>query len=108
MHRPLAGDVRRTVVGDRVLEGFIHLVYEDHDGMVIVDYKTDTVSAATLDRRVTFYRPQVAAYVTGLAAAAGRPVARAVLLFLSPAGPVEKVVGDLDDVLTQLREQILV
>jgi ATP-dependent exoDNAse (exonuclease V) beta subunit len=96
-----------TVVGDRVLEGFIDLVYEDDDGLVIVDYKTDTVPLAALDRRVAYYRPQVAAYVSGLAAATGRPVARAVLLFLSPSGAAERTVDDIDDAITQLREQVL-
>jgi hypothetical protein len=95
-----------TVVGDRVLEGFIDLVYQDDDGLVIVDYKTDTVPAAALDRRVAFYRPQVAAYAAGLAAATGRPVASAALLFLSPAGAVEKMVDDVDDAVTQLRSEI--
>jgi ATP-dependent exoDNAse (exonuclease V) beta subunit len=96
-----------TVVGDRVLEGFIDLVYEDDDGLVIVDYKTDTVPLAALDRRVAYYRPQVAAYVAGLAAATGRPVARAVLLFLSPSGAAERTVDDINDAITQLREQVL-
>ncbi|HEX6338260.1 MAG TPA: UvrD-helicase domain-containing protein [Jiangellaceae bacterium] len=96
-----------TVIGDRVLEGFIDLVYEDDDGLVIVDYKTDTVPAAALDRRVAYYRPQVAAYVAGLAAATGRPVARAELLFLSPAGAVERTVDDIDDAIEQLREQVV-
>jgi RecB family exonuclease len=95
-----------TVVGDRVLEGFIDLVYEDDDGLVIVDYKTDTVPLAALDRRVAYYRPQVAAYVTGLAAATGRPVARAVLLFLSPTGTVERMVDDVEDAVIQLRDQV--
>jgi ATP-dependent exoDNAse (exonuclease V) beta subunit len=95
-----------TVVGDRVLEGFIDLVYEDDDGLVIVDYKTDTVPLAALDRRVAYYRPQVAAYVAGLAAATGRPVARAVLLFLSPGGAVERVVDDLDHAAVQLLSEL--
>ena len=30
-------------VGDRVLEGYIDLLYRDDDGLVIVDYKTDAV-----------------------------------------------------------------
>jgi ATP-dependent exoDNAse (exonuclease V) beta subunit len=89
-----------TVVGDRVLEGFIDLVYEDDDGLVIVDYKTDTVPLTALDRRVAYYRPQMAAYVACLTAATGRRVARAVLLFLSPAGVVERRVEDIDDAVT--------
>jgi ATP-dependent exoDNAse (exonuclease V) beta subunit len=37
-----------TVIGDRVLEGFIDLIYRD-DGLVIIDYKTDTVPVVALD-----------------------------------------------------------
>src|SRR5690606_27651464 len=86
-----------TTVGDRVLEGFIDLVFDDDDGLVVVDYKTDSVPSAALDRRVTFYRPQVAAYAAALAAATSRPVSRAVLLFLSPTGAAERVVDGLDE-----------
>jgi ATP-dependent exoDNAse (exonuclease V) beta subunit len=93
-------------VGDRVLEGFIDLVYEDDDGLVIVDYKTDTVPLAALDRRVAYYRPQIAAYVTGLAAATGRPVARAVLLFLSPSDATERAVNDLHGAVAHLHDEI--
>ena len=39
-----------TVVGDRVVEGIVDLLYRDEDGLVIVDYKTDAVPVAALDR----------------------------------------------------------
>jgi ATP-dependent exoDNAse (exonuclease V) beta subunit len=85
-----------TVVGARVLEGFIDLVYRDDDGLVIVDYKTDTVPVAALDQRVAFYRPQLAAYAAALQAATGERIARCVLLFLSPTGAVERTIEDLE------------
>lgn len=45
-----------SVVGDRVLEGYIDLAYRHDDGgLVVVDYRTDTVPAAALDRRVAFH-----------------------------------------------------
>jgi PD-(D/E)XK nuclease superfamily len=47
-----------TVIGDRVLEGIIDLLYRDDDGLVIVDYKTDAVPIAALSARVDYYRPQ--------------------------------------------------
>jgi hypothetical protein len=96
-----------TVVGDRVLEGYIDLVYRDDDGgLVVVDYKTDTVPAEALDRRVAFYRPQMAAYVAGLTAAAGLPVSRAVLLFLSPTAAIERTVDDVEGAITRLNDEI--
>jgi ATP-dependent helicase/nuclease subunit A len=74
-----------TVVGDRVLEGFIDLVYRDNDGLIIVDYKTDTVPTTALDARVAFYRPQLAAYAAALEAATGEPVARCAPALPEPA-----------------------
>jgi ATP-dependent exoDNAse (exonuclease V) beta subunit len=69
-----------------ILEGFVDLIYREDDGrLVIVDYKTDAVPAAALDSRVTYYAPQLQAYATTLPNS-GPPV----LLFLNPAGAVER------------------
>jgi ATP-dependent exoDNAse (exonuclease V) beta subunit len=84
-----------TEVGDRVLEGFVDLVYRDDDGLVIVDYKTDAAPVSALDVRVAFYRPQMAAYAAALSAATGQPIARGVLVFLSPSGAIDREVDDL-------------
>ncbi|TDD12413.1 DNA helicase UvrD, partial [Kribbella turkmenica] len=70
-----------------ILEGFVDLIYREDDGrLVIVDYKTDAVPAAALDSRVTYYAPQLQAYADTLPNA-GSPV----LLFLNPAGAVERL-----------------
>ncbi len=95
-----------TVVGERVLEGFIDLVYRDDDGLVIVDYKTDTVPVAALDQRVAFYRPQLAAYAAALQAATGERIARCVLLFLSPTGAVERTVEDIEATIALVRDTV--
>jgi ATP-dependent helicase/nuclease subunit A len=95
-----------TVVGERVLEGFIDLVYREDDGLVIVDYKTDTVPIAALEQRVAFYRPQLAAYAAALEAATDERVARCVLLFLAPTGAVERTVDDIDTAVAHVREVV--
>ena len=91
---------RETYVGttacDRVLEGFIDLLYRD-DGLVIIDYKTDAVPATALNQRVAFYRPQMAAYATALQAATNEPVTRCILLFLSPRGATERAVHGIEE-----------
>lgn len=70
--------------GDGVLEGFIDLLYEDDDGLVIVDYKTDSWSSASdLDVKVKRYRVQLQAYAGAVRDAVGRNVARALLMFLA-------------------------
>ena len=89
---------RETYVGTtlddgRILEGFVDLIFrDDSNGLVIVDYKTDAVPSAALNARVQAYTPQMAAYARALCDATGEPVGRAVLLFLSPAGALERTI----------------
>jgi ATP-dependent exoDNAse (exonuclease V) beta subunit len=95
-----------TIVGDRVLDGVIDLLYRDRDGLVVVDYKTDAAPTAALDRRVDYYRPQMAAYALAVAAATGETVARGVLLFLTPTGAHERHI-DLAAASAQVRDAVL-
>ncbi|GLY97377.1 UvrD-helicase domain-containing protein [Actinoplanes sp. NBRC 103695] len=96
-----------TAIGDRVLEGIVDLLYEDDDGLVVVDYKTDVVTASSLSARADFYRPQMAAYAAAVEAATSRPVARCVLLFLHPNGAEAWEVPDLQAAVTSVRAHVL-
>jgi ATP-dependent exoDNAse (exonuclease V) beta subunit len=70
----------------QLVEGIIDLLYREDDGsLVVVDYKTDVVSAPTLDAKVAFYRPQLDVYRRMLIATTGAEVT-ARLLFLHPGG----------------------
>jgi ATP-dependent helicase/nuclease subunit A len=74
-----------------VLEGYIDLIYRDPNGrLVIVDYKTDAIPAGAIASRVTYYRPQMQAYRTALAAATQAEV-DATLLFLHPSAAATAV-----------------
>ena len=77
-----------------VLEGFIDLLFRDADGsLVIVDYKTDTVTDAdALAQRAAHYAPQLRAYARALQAATG-DAARMVLIFLDGSGAAGRVVS---------------
>ena len=94
-----------TVAGDRVLEGFIDLLYRDN-GLVIIDYKTDAVPATTLNQRVAFYRPQMAAYAAALQAATNEPVTRCILIFLSPYGATERAIHGIEEASTLVLDAI--
>lgn len=84
-------------VGDRLLEGYIDLLYESDDGLVVVDYKTDAVTdAADLEAKVERYSVQAAAYAIAVEAATGVAVNGAVLVFLTETDPLDVVVDDLD------------
>ena len=84
-------------VGERVLEGFIDLLYEDPDGeLVVVDYKTDGVrNEAEADEAVGRYRLQAAAYALAVSRSLSRPVARCVFVFANPTRWFERELSDL-------------
>jgi ATP-dependent helicase/nuclease subunit A len=93
-----------TPVGDRLLEGYVDLLYRGPDGLVVLDYKTAaTDDAAELDRRRHGYRLQGASYALTVAATTGEPVVRVVFLFLTPSGPVERELDDLDTAIADVR-----
>ena len=86
-----------TPIGDRLLEGYVDLLYRASDGLVVVDHKTSaSADPDELDRRVAGYRLQGAAYAVAVGRATGEPVTRVVFLFLTPQGAVERELGDLD------------
>ena len=95
------------IVGDRVLEGYVDLLYRGDDGLVVVDYKTDAAPTAALDSRVEDYRPQGAAYAVAVAAATGENVAHCILLFLTPTGAHERHIDDLNVAAAQIRDAVL-
>jgi ATP-dependent helicase/nuclease subunit A len=79
-----------------VLEGYIDLLYEDDDGLVVVDYKTDAWrNVAELEAKVERYSVQLEAYAGAVGTAVGREVCRAILLFLRPGGAVTRAIGIL-------------
>jgi ATP-dependent helicase/nuclease subunit A len=85
-----------TPVGDRLLEGYVDLLYRGADGLVVVDHKTAATSDPDeLDRRVQGYRLQGAAYAVSVGRSTGEPVSRVVFLFLTPQGAVERELPDL-------------
>ena len=79
--RFLASDVRRHIADSRIvgrevpiitsrdgvtITGRIDIVYETEDGLVVLDYKTDTVTKEGAPRAAERYRGQIAAYVDAL------------------------------------------
>ncbi|MCZ7526481.1 MAG: UvrD-helicase domain-containing protein [Acidimicrobiia bacterium] len=83
-------------VGDVVLEGFVDLLVEGPDGLVVVDYKTDRLDTeAAVDAAADRYRLQIGAYALALEKALGRTVSRGVLVFARPGRAVERDVGDV-------------
>jgi len=86
-----------TPLGDRLLEGYVDLLYRAPDGLVVIDHKTSaSADPEELDRRVAGYRLQGAAYAVAVGRATGQPVTRVVFLFLTHQGAIERELRDLD------------
>jgi ATP-dependent exoDNAse (exonuclease V) beta subunit len=108
----VAGGFRREMyvaapVGDRLLEGYVDLVYRDpaRAGLVVVDYKTDAWARdGDLDEKVARYRLQGASYAVALQAATGIPVTRCVFVFLRPDRAVSRDVADLPAAMDAVRD----
>ncbi|MCY9666472.1 UvrD-helicase domain-containing protein [Paenibacillus alginolyticus] len=65
-----------------LLRGVIDLVFEEEDGYVIVDFKTDRYESQQEQQFVDFYRPQVMAYVEEWERMLGGKVKEAGLYFI--------------------------
>ena len=100
-----------SLVGDGaavdLFEGFVDLLFDDGDGLVVVDYKTDDVpSDAAVAAALERYSSQGAAYAVALEAATGRPVAEVHFLFLRGTEAVDARVPDLDAVKARVRSAL--
>ena len=71
-------------VGGGALEGFVDLLFEDGDGLVIVDYKTDSVAPEQVTDAANRYRLQAGSYALLAQRATSKPVKEIVFLFLQP------------------------
>lgn len=67
-----------------LLQGAIDCWYETSEGLVIVDYKTDRVSAGETALRARFYEGQIRAYRLALEKITGKRVCKTALYFLNP------------------------
>ena len=81
-----------------VLEGYIDLMYEEHDNndLILIDYKTDQITDLTVEDKVLQYRLQGAAYAFAVEATTGQHVKEMKLVFLSSDGGPARV-ERLDD-----------
>jgi ATP-dependent helicase/nuclease subunit A len=75
--------------GEELLEGVVDLVFEDEGGLVIVDYKTDTIAAEQALAQAAHHAPQLQLYGRGLAQATGLPVTQRLVLFTALGLAVE-------------------
>jgi ATP-dependent helicase/nuclease subunit A len=73
--------------GERSIEGFIDLLFEEEGGFVIVDYKTDAIDEEPSESKKEQYSLQAGVYALALSRVTKKPVKEVILLFLN--GPKE-------------------
>jgi ATP-dependent exoDNAse (exonuclease V) beta subunit len=91
-------------IEDLVILGQIDLWFEEGGELTIVDYKTDTVTAAEARQRTRDYALQLKLYALAVERIAGRPPNRAWLHFLRPDKAIEV---DLTPSLLESPQQIV-
>jgi ATP-dependent exoDNAse (exonuclease V) beta subunit len=91
-------------VEDLVIRGQVDLWFEEGGELVIVDYKTDSVTTAEAHRRAQEHAPQLRLYALAIERFIGRAPDRAWLYFLRPNTMVEV---DLTPSLLERPEQIV-
>ncbi|MCC7075989.1 MAG: UvrD-helicase domain-containing protein [Acidimicrobiia bacterium] len=96
-------------VGVRVIEGYVDLLVETPAGLVVVDYKTDTVDSDTeVAARLAAYELQGAAYAVALEAATDLPVVECRFVFCRPEGAIERSIPDLDAAKARVRDTLAI
>jgi ATP-dependent helicase/nuclease subunit A len=96
-----------TKIGNRVLEGYIDLLYRTPEGYVVVDYKTDAVDDATIDDRVEHYRLQGAGYAVAVEAIVDAPVIDCRFVFCRPGDAVERSLPNLAEAMDEVRYRLV-
>ncbi|MDD7920009.1 UvrD-helicase domain-containing protein [Actinomycetospora callitridis] len=70
-----------SVIDGQLVEGYVDLLFRDDNGLVLVDYKTDTAAS---DETLAAYQRQLDVYERALADVVLAPIAGSTLLFLRP------------------------
>jgi len=83
-------------ISGRTIEGYVDLLIESPDGLVVVDYKTDAVRTdADVDAKLAAYELQAAAYAVALEQVTLQPVVECRFVFCTTNGAIERAVLDL-------------
>ena len=92
-----------AVLDGQLVEGFIDLLIDGPDGMVVVDYKTDAVNGEEeMEEAVRQHEIQMGLYAWAAQEVTGRPVREAVLLFLRPQA--ERSFTDIDGLVAEAKK----
>ena len=81
-----AGQLDSDAKGENIIvQGIIDMLIETPQGLVIVDFKTDKVTAETVSDRAEKYKPQIQNYAKAASAILDVPTRSSYLYFLKPS-----------------------
>ena len=98
-----------TPVEGGFLHGFIDLLFEESDGLVVVDYKTDSVEEDRVEDAVGKYRLQGGAYACAVKKATGKRVKEVIFNYLAANKevPLPDLEGAVRDAESRAREELV-
>lgn len=71
-----------------IFEGVMDVVFKEEDGLVFLDFKTDSVKKEDLNSKIEHYKPQVRVYSDAIKTIFGQPPKEVILFFLHLMEPV--------------------
>ena len=94
-------------LGDVMVEGYVDLLIRTPDGLIIVDYKTDTATTtAQIDAKVAIYELQAATYAVALEITTGLDVVDCRFVFCQAGGAVERSVANVEEAKHRVRRAV--
>ncbi len=91
----------------RTIEGYVDLLVETPNGLVVIDYKTDSVrSEDDVDAKLAAYELQAAAYAVALEEVTDQTVTECRFVFCTTSGPIERSVADLPAAKKRVRSTV--
>ena len=92
-HEPRTTSDERRATSDEliVVQGIIDMLIQSADGLIIIDFKTDNISAAEAPARAELYRRQLTLYARAASAILKSPALAKWLYFLTPARAFEVI-----------------
>ena len=94
-------------IAGRTIEGYVDLLVETPTGLVVIDYKTDSVrSDDDVDAKLGAYELQAAAYAVALEQVTGQTVRECRFVFCTAGGAIERTVADLPGAKQRVRSTL--
>jgi ATP-dependent helicase/nuclease subunit A len=84
LEAPFSAALPQDEAAGGLAEGRIDLLFEEDGGIVIVDFKTDAVTANDVDERAAHYRNQALVYAWAVERATAMPAREVIFLFARP------------------------